>query len=406
VAPTFPFTGLDPVEIFAVEDRAAQLVWRDLPDGAVGAVVKGKDQILGVGGRPGAAEITDLDPDTAHLIDVTLDGRVIAQRTIQTTATLQGPPLTRIATISDLHLGEEGFGLVKEMREQPGAGDAYALRCAKAAVREATAWGADLLVIKGDITELGLPHHWELFDELLATITIPVIAIPGNHDTFGKPGSLDATAELQRRGLFPETVSSWDFDGIRVVAADTTTPRHTWGRIRHLSDELSAAVDADGPALLLLHHHLETHFYPRIWPLGTPKRQADGVLDQLIDTNPDILVSSGHTHRNRSRRMGSAVLTEVGATKDHPGVWAGYVAHPTGIRQVVRRVADPSCLEWNDRTHAAVGGVWGRYAPGRINERSFVHTWSTPHGTANTVTAGAAGVQPDTSSDATSSASV
>lgn len=376
MAPTLPFTALDAVEVFAVEDRVAQLVWRGLPDGIVGARIDDRELVLGEGGRPGAGEITGLEPDTDHTIDITLDDRVVARRRFRTTAALAGPALTRIATISDLHLGEEGFGLLKDIRE-PGRPDrGYPLRCAQAAAAEATAWGADLLVIKGDITDYGQPAHWEQFDELLATIDIPVIAIPGNHDTFQKPGSLDATEQLQKRGLFDDEIQALDLPGVRVIAADTTTPRHTWGRIRHIAEPLCATVDTDDPVLLLLHHHLETHPYPRIWPLGTPKRQAATALDALAATNPDLFLSSGHTHRNRSRTHGPVRLTEVGATKDHPGVWAGYVAHETGIRQVVRRVAEPSCLAWNDRTHAAVGGIWGRWSPGRIESRSFTHPWS------------------------------
>lgn len=376
MAPILPFTSLEALEVFAVEDSVAQLAWRNLPAGVVGVNVDGRYQRVGEGGRPGAADVTGLEADAPNTIDVTLAGRKVAQREIRTTPSLPGEGLARIATISDLHLGEEGFGLLKEMKESERHDQAYPLRCAQAAVAEATEWGAELLVIKGDITESGQPEHWAQLDELLGAVTIPVMAIPGNHDTFQKPGSLDATEALRSRGLFPESIQLTDLPGIRIVAADTTTPRHTWGRIRHISDQLCAAVESDLPVLLLLHHHLETHPYPRIWPLGTPKRQASAALDALIEANPDILISSGHTHRNRSRRHETAVITEVGATKDHPGVWAGYVAHETGIRQVVRRVAEPTCIEWNDRTHAAVGGVWGKWSPGRIDDRSFIHTWS------------------------------
>lgn len=376
MAPTLPFTGLDPIEVFALEDTAAQLVWRDLPAGSVGAIVDGRELALGEGGRPGAAEIRGLRPDTSHPVDITLDSRVIAQRTIHTLPSLDGEPTLRIATISDLHLGEEGFGLVKEMRERPAPRDAYPLRCSRAAVRAAVEWGAELLVIKGDITELGMPGHWELFDELLADIPIPVVAIPGNHDTFDKRGSCDATTELQRRGLFPEPVHHVDIGGVRVIGVDTCAPRRTWGRIAARTDEISSTLDVDTPALVFMHHHLETHHYPRIWPMGTPLREAKGALASMLAANRDLLVSSGHTHRNRVRHHDSAVITEVGSTKDHPGVWAGYVVHPTGIRQVVRRVAEPDCLAWTDRTHAAVGGIWGRWSPGRMTDRCVTHLWT------------------------------
>lgn len=376
VAPTFPFTGLAPAEIFAVEDDRAQLVWRDLPNGAVGVRIGDREEVVG-DGPTGAAELVGLPPDTATPIDVLVDGRPVASVTAVTTPALAGPELVRVATISDLHLGEHGFGLVKEMREPDDGRAPYPLRCATAAVAEAEAWGADLLVVKGDITHSGRPDQWEAFDALLATTSIPVIAIPGNHDTFAKPGSSDAAAELRRRDLFPSAVHSLDRAGVRFVAADTTTPRHTWGRIRHLHDDLVEAVDVPGPALLFVHHHLETHAYPRLWPLGTPRRHAGAVLDALVEANPDLLLSSGHTHRNRMRTHGPATVTEVGSTKDHPGVWAGYVVHRSGIRQVVRRVAAPDCIEWTERTRAVVGGIWGRWSPGRLPDRSFLRRWTT-----------------------------
>ena len=97
----------------------------------------------------------------------------------------------------------------------------------------------------------------------------------------------------------------------------------------------------------------------------------------LLEVNPDLAVSSGHTHRNRARHHHTALITEVGSAKDHPGVWAGYAVHRDGIRQVVRRVADPSCLAWTDRTHAAVAGIWGRWSPGRLADRCITHRWAT-----------------------------
>jgi 3',5'-cyclic-AMP phosphodiesterase len=378
VAPTFPFTGPDPVEVFALEDTSAQLVWRGLPDGELGVIVDGREIRLGWAGGPGAADIGGLLPDRRYDIDITVDGRVVCQRRIRTEPRIEGPALCRIATISDLHLGETGFGLLKEMRESGRPERQYPLRCAIAAVREAVHWGAELLVIKGDITDLGAAPHWDLVDELLAEVPIPVMAIPGNHDTVEKPGSLDATTELRRRGLFPDAVQTLDLPGVRVVAADSTVAGHSWGRMRRHSNELARALDVPTPALVFSHHHFEERRHPSFWPLGTPHRDGVSALTAMIAANPDILVSTGHTHRNRVRRHQSAVITEVGSTKDHPGVWAGYVVHPSGVRQVVRRVAESSCIEWTERTRAVVGGIWGKWSPGTTDDRSVTHFWTRP----------------------------
>lgn len=58
------------------------------------------------------------------------------------------------------------------------AGDTERLRgLAKGAARE-----ADVLVIGGDLTDLGKPEQAEALIEALATCPIPVVAILGNHD--------------------------------------------------------------------------------------------------------------------------------------------------------------------------------------------------------------------------------
>ncbi|MEO0494943.1 MAG: metallophosphoesterase, partial [Actinomycetota bacterium] len=269
-----PFTHLADVEVFAVEDTSAQITWRHLPEGRLGAVVHHVDGArtvdLGDAGRPGAAEISGLMSAAATIVDITIDDRPVAQRLITTEPRLTTPALTKIATISDLHLGEERFGVIRKFRE-PAARRPYALRCAIAAVREAQAWGAELIVIKGDITDLGYAHEWNLFDELLDEIEVPVLAVPGNHDTVAKPDSLDATTELQARGLFPSPVHHVDIPGARIVLADSTVPTHSYGRLNRSRDELVEAVSTDAPVLLFTHHHLEDRPYPWFWPLGVQR---------------------------------------------------------------------------------------------------------------------------------------
>lgn len=377
-----PFTHLPRVEVFAVEDTTAQVTWHQLPPGQLGAVMhhpQGSVTVsLGDSGRPGAADLTGFGAATTTKVDITLDDRVLAQLVVTTGPRLAGPPLAKIATISDLHLGEERFGLVRKFREHADRRP-YSLRCALAAVREAQAWGAELIVIKGDITDHSYAHEWELFDELLAGIDVPILAVPGNHDTVAKPASLDATEQLRARGLFPEPVHHVDVDGARIVLADSTVPNHSYGRLSRRRDELCAAVAVDQPALLFTHHHLENTPLPWFWPLGVKRSDNRELVGSLRSANADLLISTGHSHRNRVRREATTVISEVSSTKDYPGVWAGYVLHENGVRQVVRRVAEPSCVNWNDRTHAVVAGIWGRWSPGRLADRSFTHTWTAAH---------------------------
>jgi predicted phosphodiesterase len=377
VAPTFPFTSPRSVEAFAVDDRSAQIVWRGLGAGTVVARIDDRMVPLGDGRRPGAAWLTDLMPGRDHRIVVSVDDRPVGTLRAHTEPCLGAGPTAKIATIGDIHLGEQGFGLVKRMNE-PRTSQPYPLRCALAAIDEALDWGAELIVIKGDITDDGRAEQWAQLDLLLERTTVPVMAIPGNHDVIGKHHSLDATEQLRSRGLFPSPVQILDDATARVVVFDSTVAGHGFGRFGPLADELEAAVDVDRPVLLFTHHHLQTTTLPRFWPIGATRLDGYGTLDRLLDVNPDIFISSGHSHRSRVRHHRSAVVTEVGSVKDHPGVWGSYELTGTGIRQVGRRVERPDCIGWTERTHAVAGGVWGMWSPGGIDDRCVTHEWTRP----------------------------
>ena len=86
-------------------------------------------------------------------------------------------------------------------------------------------------------------------------------------------------------------------------------------------------------------------------------------------------MSTGHSHRHRRHRRFGINVTEVGSTKDFPGTWTGYAVHEGGIRQVVRRISDPTCLPWLDHTARAGGGFWGVWSPGELEDRCFSLAW-------------------------------
>jgi Icc-related predicted phosphoesterase len=69
----------------------------------------------------------------------------------------------RVAAVADLHVKEDGGKSYKELfGEISGV--------------------ADVLVIAGDLTDLGKPKEAELLAEDLRNCTIPVVAVLGNHD--------------------------------------------------------------------------------------------------------------------------------------------------------------------------------------------------------------------------------
>lgn len=368
------------LEVFAVTDRSAQLTWRRAPEGRITAIVDGEARRVGRGPQPGASEITGLQPDTRYRIALNCDQQSMGEVELRTQAALKGEPLLKVATISDLHLGQTGFGILRRARHpgDPSARDPIPLRCAKAAVAEAAAWGAQLLIVKGDITDNGSAAQWAMFDDLLSGIDIEVLAVPGNHDVTARPDALDGREELRRRGLYEGPVCRRDRGGVRVTTADSTVPGSNTGRLAHRIDDLCRAVDSDMPALVFTHHHFQNSRLPRFYPLGVARRETAPILDRLAEANSDLLVSSGHSHRNRVARRGTALVTEVSSTSDFPGVWAAYEVHADGVRQTVRRIADPACIAWSDSTASVVAGIWGCWSPGRLTDRSVLHRWKTP----------------------------
>lgn len=314
-----------------------------------------------------------LPPGTT--LDVVVDGR--RATTLRTLVPPPGRELGRIATISDTHVGDGStFGILPKVRDHLGGGDPPVVRATRAAVGELTEWGAELLVAKGDLTHHGRHEEWARVADLLAATGLPVIATVGNHDVGSR--AVAGGPLLAARGveLAQGDIVVRDVPGLRVIAADATRPAHHPGSFRAIGDALlAAAAEAPGPVLVAMHHQLHRLPFPTHWPPGVLGPESGRFLRRLADANPNVIVTSGHTHRHRARQMRGVLLTEVGSPKDFPGGWAGYVVHEGGIRQVVRRVADPDVLRWTEATAAALFGIWGRWSPGRLSDRCFTHEW-------------------------------
>lgn len=409
------------ISVFAVEDTAAQLTWDALPapevsievGAAVAAVSAPPPAWLyrvgraprplkadGVGG-PGALTVEGLAPATTY--DVCVAGPGLPRRRVARLRTLAPPPgqlLTKLATVSDLHIGEGHFGALGTIEDRippagddgalPGGWEPHPLRCARAAMAEAAGWGADLLVVKGDLTSDSEPAEFHEVGRLLAAAPLAVVACLGNHDVRHRVAGADILAE---HGVTVAAgPAAYDRPGVRVVVGHSPRPRRKRG---HVGDDqrsglarlvagagagagggaLGGGAGAGGGALVFLHHQVELSYWRRAYPPGLPAQDALPLLRALAAANPRTLVSGGHTHRCRRSRYGPLVITQVGSTKDYPGVWAGYAVHEGGIRQVVRRVADPSSLAWTEATANALGGLWGRWAAGRLGDRCFTHPW-------------------------------
>ncbi|MGH9106578.1 MAG: metallophosphoesterase family protein, partial [Acidimicrobiales bacterium] len=272
--------------------------------------------------------------------------------------------------------GSAGAGAGAATSARLGAAP-YPERALRAAIAEAAAWGAELLVVKGDLTRVATVAEVRDAGRLLATSPVPVAAILGNHDN--RLG-VDTRGLLASQGIdiawAPQAV---DVPGLRIVLVDTTH-----GDARHHRGRLSAPVAARVAALagevatgamVVLHHPPEMHRYPTVYPPGIPFAEGRRLLDALAESHPATLVTCGHRHRNRRYGYGPITITEVSATKDYPGVWAGYRVFEGGIVQTVRRISSPDVIGWTETTRRAVNGQWGRWSPGRLADRCFSIDW-------------------------------
>ena len=364
------------LEVFAVDVDSVQVCWSDLPAGSHVLEVDGAPAMTVEGPGPGCVTVDGLDAGAE--VRVALAGAAAAP--VRTLVALPGRELSRIATVSDLHIGERRFGRWPRVRpgaEWRDAPDPYPVVCARAAMREAIAWGAQLLVVKGDLTDRDRNEEYEVLAAELASLSIPVLVIPGNHDG-GDRGTGDGAAVLARHGIELTTgVRVVDVPGLRVIAASSREIGKHRGNLTHLLPEITEALStAPGGALLATHHPPFRSIVTTIWPPGIVGLDGWRLLRAVSASHPHTLVTAGHTHRNRRRAYRRVPITEVGSPKDYPGVWAGYAVHDGGIRQVVRRVADPQVLAWTERTSGALMGWWRYWSRGSLDARCFSHTWA------------------------------
>lgn len=350
-----------------------QLVWPALPPGPHTVEVGDRTTVVEGDGGPAAVVVEGLPAATR--LDVVVDGALAA-----TLTTLRPPPgreLFRLATVSDLHMGDgHTFGILPTLRHPGGEDDSPIPRATAAALAELEVWGAQLVVVKGDLTHHGEEHEFEQAAQLLASPGMPVVATIGNHDV--RPGHVDGRPALAAAGieLAVGGITVRDVPGLRVVVADATLPGRHPGSFRRVGAAiLDAAGSAPGPVLLAMHHQLQPLPVPTHWPPGVLGPASGRFLRALAEANPATVVTSGHTHRHRARRAGPVLVTEVGSPKDHPGGWGGYAVYEGGIRQVVRRTMAPEVLRWTEATKRALFGVWGRWSPGRLDDRCVSHRW-------------------------------
>lgn len=207
-----------------------------------------------------------------------------------------------VAHVSDLHL-KAGRRLAYRRVDTAGAFE----RCVARLLALDPA--PDVVLIAGDLGDLGTAEEYGLFREIAKPLTMPVFAVPGNHDR-REPmraafpyGSFNADA-----GDFLHLV--FDDFPVRLVGIDSTVPEAPGGlfcseRAAWLSRTLASAREKQ--TFLFLHHP------PFKTGIAHMDRQNLAEADRFADVlraNPQVsTVLCGHVHRFIRRRWAGADVT-------------------------------------------------------------------------------------------------
>lgn len=170
-----------------------------------------------------------------------------------------------IAQLSDIHIG----GPV------PGSGERFSSALAEI---EAMTRPPDLVLLTGDLTHHGRDREWAELNERLAGLTVPWIAMPGNHD--------QAIAELAGH-------RSLDAGPLHLALVDSAREVFGADDAAWLDADLSA--HAGTPTVVAIHH---PPFDTGIWWMDCIGLEGAPLFEQVIRRHPQVMkVLSGHVHR-------------------------------------------------------------------------------------------------------------
>jgi 3',5'-cyclic-AMP phosphodiesterase len=163
----------------------------------------------------------------------------------------------------------------------------------------------DLIVLTGDLVDLGRPAEYEHLRALLAPLRPPLVAVPGNHDDRQAFRTAFADhAHLPADGFLQFTIDHAEHP-VRLIGLDTLVPGKGHGelcgaRLAWLDDTLAQAPQR--PTVVLMHHPPFVTGIDHMDALGLTGRDA---FADIVKRHPQIeLILCGHLHRNIQARVG------------------------------------------------------------------------------------------------------
>ena len=167
----------------------------------------------------------------------------------------------------------------------------------------------DLILLTGDLVDLGRPEEYDHLKSILAPIRQRIIAIPGNHDA--RDAMRDAFAGegyLPDSGFLQFAIDEYP---LRLIGLDTVIPGEGGGelcaeRLGWLDDTLQQKPDT--PTLVMMHHPPFVTGIGHMDRIGLKGREA---FTGIMARHPQVqLILCGHLHRTiRADIGGRAALT-------------------------------------------------------------------------------------------------
>ncbi|TQV72521.1 phosphodiesterase [Denitrobaculum tricleocarpae] len=155
----------------------------------------------------------------------------------------------------------------------------------------------DLVILTGDVTDGGAPEEFDHVRELLAPLTPPLIALPGNHDrreTFRE--AFRDRADMPEHGHLSYAEERFP---LRLVMVDDTVPGQPHGEVTaELADwlEHTLAAASGKPTLVAMHH---PPFITGIGHMDVQNCRGSERLAAVLEKHPQVLgLVCGHVHRN------------------------------------------------------------------------------------------------------------
>lgn len=222
----------------------------------------------------------------------------------------------------------------------------------------------DIVLLTGDLTNDGRPGEYDHLAELLEPLSMPIVAVPGNHDDrtqlrnrFDLPGGaaddpIDHVVELD--------------DRVRLVCLDTTVPGDHGGSLCEAQlawlDEV--LTEADDRVTVVAQHH--PPFHSTIPWMDSFALANIGDQRRVLARHPQVIaILAGHFHRPITVGIGSAVAwcaPSSAAQIDLDAQHVTYTDEPPAFL-----VHDLTDVEHRDgpvvRTHLVVAGEIDRWRP-------------------------------------------